>query len=336
MPRASFIVPVRDAADTLDEALGSLLAQTFDDYDVLVFDDGSEDASLAILERAASRDPRLRVVGSERVGLVEALRRLVRAGDAPLLARMDADDTCHPRRLERQVEMLDRREGLALASCLIRCFPDELVAGGMRRYEAWLNSLVEPGEIARDIFVESPLCHPSVVLRREAYERAGGYLDDGLPEDYHLWLRMNRLGLPMAKVPEVLLCWRERPGRVTRTDPRCDPERLAELKLRYLADGPLAGCDSLAIWGAGPTGRGWAGRLGRVGIEVVAHVDIDPRKVGRRTGTGAPIVEPDALAGGIPGGFLLVAVGAPGARSQIRDFLGALGLFDPGDFVCVA
>jgi hypothetical protein len=186
------------------------------------------------------------------------------------------------------------------------------------------------------VFVESPLCHPSVVMRRAAYERAGGYLDDGFPEDYHLWLRFWRLGLPMAKVSAVLFSWRDRPERVTRTDPRCDPSRLAELKLRFLLAGPLRDRGPVAIWGAGPTGRGWARRLRAAGVEVAAHVDIDPRKIGQRAGSGAPIVGPGALAGGIPGGFLLVAVGAAGARQQIRAYLGGLGLSDPDDFVCVA
>jgi hypothetical protein len=206
----------------------------------------------------------------------------------------------------------------------------------MRRYEAWLNGLVEPEQIARDIFVESPLCHPSVLLRRQAYEAAGGYLDDGLPEDYHLWLRFHRLGLAMAKVPEVLFSWRERPDRVTRTDPRCAPERFAELKLRYLVEGPLAGCERVVICGAGPTGRKWGRRLAAAGFAIAAQVDVDPRKIGRRTGTGAPIVAPDSLGAGIPGDALLVAVGTADAREQIRDFLAGLNLRDPADFVCVS
>jgi len=336
LPRASVIIPVRNAAATLDEALASLLTQTFDDFDVLTFDDGSEDDSLAILTRAASLEPRIEVVGSERVGLVGALRRLVDASEAPLLARMDADDVCDPRRLEKQVELLDRRPELALVSCLIRCFPEDSIAGGMRRYAVWVNSLIDPDDIARDIFVESPLCHPSVVLRREAYDRAGGYLDDGYPEDYHLWLRFVEQGLPMAKVPEVLLLWRDRPDRVTRTDPRCAPERFLELKLRFLLLGPLAGRRRIAIWGAGPTGRKWARMLIASGVEVLTHVDVDPNKIGQRTGTGAPIVGPDELARSVPGGYVLVAVGAQGARGRIREFLHDLGLTDPRDFVCVA
>jgi glycosyltransferase involved in cell wall biosynthesis len=336
LPRVSFILPVRNAAQTLPRALDSLFAQTFADFEILAFDDGSDDDSPAVLERAAAADSRLRFVASEHVGLVEALRRLVEASDAPLLARMDADDISPPERLAHQIGLLDERPELALASCLIRCFPEESLAGGMRRYEEWLNSLVEPHEIARDIFVESPLCHPSVVMRRAAYERAGGYLDDALPEDYHLWLRFQRCELPMAKVPRVLFLWRDRPDRVTRTDPRCAPQRLAELKLEFLLSGPLAGRDRIAIWGAGPTGRRWARSLVERGIEIAFHVDVHPRKIHRRTASGAPIVAPKELERELPCGFMLVAVGAPGARSRIRRFLAGVGLCDPVDFVCVA
>jgi hypothetical protein len=337
LPRVSFILPVRNAAATLGEALQSLRAQTFPDFEVLVFDDGSDDGSLAIAQSAADADSRVRVVGSERVGLVAALGRLVECSDAALLGRMDADDRCHPERLARQLELLERRPELDLASCLIRCFPEEHVADGMRRYEAWLNQLVEPHAIARDMFVGSPLCHPSVLMRREAFERAGGYLDDAFPEDYHLWLRFLAQGSLMAKAPAVLFYWRERPDRLTRVDPRCAPERFADLKLRYLLSGPLAGRRRLSIWGAGPIGKGWGRRLAEAGIEVTAHVDVDQHKIGNTIGGQVPVIAAADLADGeIPGGFMLVAVGAPGARGRIRSFLCQLGAREQSDFLCVA
>ena len=77
-----------------------------------------------------------------------------------------------------------------------------------------------PDAIAREIWIESPLAHPSVVMRRTCLERLGGYQDHGWPEDYDLWLRMHLAGERLAKVPEVLLDWREHPARLTRIDSR--------------------------------------------------------------------------------------------------------------------
>jgi cellulose synthase/poly-beta-1,6-N-acetylglucosamine synthase-like glycosyltransferase len=328
-------MPVRDAGELLGPALDSLLAQTYCDFEVVAVDDGSADESLAALEAAAARDPRIRVESTAPRGIVPALARAAELASGELLARMDADDLCEPGRLEAQVELLDRRPDVAVAGCLIRCFPEDELARGMRRYEAWLNSLIEPADHARDAFVESPLCHPSAVMRRADFEAVGGYADDGFPEDYSLWLRLRREGRGLRKVPLVLFHWRDRPERLTRTDPRCAPERIAALKLAFLLDGPLRGRSSVSIWGAGPTGRAWRRRLEGRGVATEVFVDIDPRRIGR-VSKGVPIVPPSGLERGVPGGHLLVAVGSHGARELIRQALAALGLREPGAFTVVA
>lgn len=120
MPRLSVILPVRDGAPTLPAALESLLDQTFTDFEVLLFDDGSRDESGKIVERFASSDRRLRPLGGERVGLVRALERCATAASSPLLGRMDADDICHPQRLEEQVALLDSRPELDAVGCRVR------------------------------------------------------------------------------------------------------------------------------------------------------------------------------------------------------------------------
>jgi glycosyltransferase involved in cell wall biosynthesis len=335
VPRVSFIVPVRNAADTLADALQSLCAQTFTDCEILLFDDGSSDGSVAIAQAAALEDKRIKLVGNERVGLVEALVRLVGSSDSELIARMDADDLSHPKRLEKQVELLDARPDVQLAGSLIRCFPDSAVRGGMRRYEAWLNRICEPEEIAKDIFVESPLCHPSVLMRRAAYDEAGGYLDDGLPEDYGLWLRFFNLGFKMAKVKELLFSWRESETRLTRTDERYAKERFFDLKLRELLAGPLGDVKTIAVWGAGPTGKKWGRALKKSGLKITSFIDIHPQKVGRRA-RGVPIVSYETLEKGLPAEMLIAAVGLTGARRRIRKFMTDLGYRDLLDFICVA
>jgi len=267
--------------------------------------------------------------------LVGALRAAIGASDAELLARMDADDRCHPDRLAKQLEMLDARPELAAVGSAVRCFPAELVAAGMRRYEEWLNSLLTPEQIAGDIFVESPMCHPSVTMRRTAYEAVGGYLDDGCPEDYHLWLRFHAHQLPMAKSPRVLLEWRESADRLTRVDPRYDHDRFFELKERYLLAGPLAERSRITIWGAGRNGRAWGRRLEARGRAIGAYVDVDRRKIGRAI-RGVPIIAPEELEPCGSAQYLVAAVGTTGARPRIREFLHQRGLREPDHFVCVA
>jgi hypothetical protein len=248
---------------------------------------------------------------------------------------MDGDDISHPRRLERQLALLESRPEVAVAGCRVEHFPKAAVGAGMARYEKWLNSLLSSDEIARDIFVESPLCHPSVVMRREAYDRAGAYLEDGTPEDYGLWLRMNALGFEMAKVDEVLFYWRDSPYRFSRNAEQYRADRFLSLKLRHIKSDYLNGRDTVAIWGAGKTGRRLSRGLERLDVRVASFIDIDPQKVGRRV-HGAPVVSLPEKSTDVTAEALLVAVGSASARRQIRGYLTKRGFVELRDFICVA
>ncbi len=332
----SVLLPVRDAGATLEAALSSLARQTLADFEVVAVDDGSVDASGEILDRWAERDRRFVVVHLGRGGLVTALNAGLALCRAPLVARLDGDDVSHPRRLELQAALLAARPEVDVVSCRVRCFPARAVGAGMRRYETWLNSLASHEAVLRERFVESPLAHPAVTLRRAVLVAAGGYRDLGWPEDYDLWLRLAERGARFAAVDRTLLFWRVHASSLTRVDRRYHKHRFPELKAHFLARGPLAGRRAVVLWGAGPTGRRLSRALGREGVTVEAVVDIDPHRVGS-TLHGTPIVGPDALPGRLGGdGVVLVAVASLGAREVIRGRLAAFGLAEGRDFWCVS
>jgi GT2 family glycosyltransferase len=203
----------------------------------------------------------------------------------------------------------------------------------MELYLAWLNSLVTHEDHARDLFVESPLCHPSVMMRRHALESVGGYRDVVWPEDYDLWLRFDQAGWRMAKVPAVLLRWRQHGARATLRDPRYAIERFTDAKAHYLAPRLASMHKAVTVWGAGPTGKRLARALEREGVTATRFVDIDPRKIGG-IARGQQIVSPDALRRG--DATIVVAVGARGARELIRGELLARGFVEGADFVCAS
>ena len=337
-PAVSVLLPVFDAGPYLAECLDSLEAQTFGDYEIVAVDDGSADDSGAILVSRARADPRLVVVTRPHEGLIAPLNAGLELCRGDLIARMDADDVAHPRRLEMQVDALAGDPDLDVVSSLVRHFPDSAVGQGFRVYEEWLNSLVEHDEIVRDRFVESPLAHPSVTLRRRSLTALGGYRDLGWPEDYDLWLRLIAAGSRVRKIPEVLLYWRQHEGRLTRTDRRYAVERFLACKARHLVEGPLHGVSRVVVWGAGQTGRRLSKHLIRGGAPVEAFVDVDPAKVGR-TLRSRPIHGPEDLPellepkGGVP---VVTAVSSRGARTLIRERLGSLGLTETRDFWCAA
>jgi glycosyltransferase involved in cell wall biosynthesis len=335
-PAVSVVLPVRDAAPTLGEALDSLARQSLCDLQVVAVDDGSVDGSGDILDRRAAAEPWLEVVHTPPRGLVAALNSGLSLCGARYVARMDADDISHPRRLELQARELDRRPGIGVVSCLVRHFPAPAVARGARLYEGWLNSLVTPEAIRRERFVESPVAHPSVMVRAEVLERVGGWRDAGWAEDYDLWLRLLEQGVRFSKVQRCLLLWREHGDRLTRTDPRYGRTAFMDCRAHYLLRGPLADRPPVVVWGAGPTGRRLARRLMDGGANLVAFVDIDPDKIGRRR-HGVPVVGPEDLAGLLgPASVVLAAVASRGARDLIRPRLVALGLEEGVSFWCVA
>jgi glycosyltransferase involved in cell wall biosynthesis len=316
---------VKDAEATLLECLHSLRAQTLSDHEVVAVDDGSTDGSRAILESAAGEDRRLRVLRPPGSGLVNALNAGLSAARAPFVARMDADDVALSDRLRLQAERLLADLALDILGTQVEVLGGERNEG-MCAYVLWSNALLDHDAIVRDLLVESPLVHPSVMARTAALRGLGGYRDYDGPEDYDLWLRAAAAGMRFAKLPEVLLQWRDSPGRLTRKHPRYAPARFFERKLQALLEGPLAGGEPVVIWGAGEIGKTWARALRARGASVRGFVEVDPRKLGQRI-HGAPVLAVDE-ASGLGPALHLAAVGQAGARARIRKEALRLGIAD--------
>lgn len=337
-PLISVLLPVHDAERYLPSCLQSLRRQTHGDFEVVAVDDGSTDGSGDLLRRAARADPRIRPVRRPHRGLVATLNHGLSLCRGDLIARIDADDVAHPRRFELQAAALSADRRLAVVSSLVAHFPRRRLGQGFRLYEQWLNSLVEHHDIVRERFIESPLPHPSVMLRRRDLQQAGGYRERGWPEDYDLWLRLAATGKRFGKVPRVLCLWRHHERRLTRTDSRYSVERFLACKAHHLTCGPLAASARVVVWGAGQTGRRLAKHLVRLGAPLAAFIDIDRRKIGK-TLRRLPIHRPRDLPRLLTGGgrsTVLAAVSSRGARRLIRRRLDELGLREAADYWCVA
>lgn len=339
------LLPVRNGARHLPECIRSLRAQTLEEVEFVVVDDHSSDGTGDILDAWAKEDRRVRLLwpreasvpalGSANLGdLVACLERARAAARAPLLARMDHDDVALPERLARQLELMDRQPDVALCGCGVEYFRSGRVGDGSLRYESWLNALIDADAIEQDLFVECPVAHPTFMMRREAVEAVGGYRDLDWPEDYDLLIRLWEAGMRFAKVPEVLLRWRDRPDRLSRTSPRYGPSAFRRLKVCALRRTLLAGREEVIIWGAGPTGKAFSRALTGAGVGVRAFVDPDPRKVGQEI-HGAPVVPPEDV-DTYRGIFCLAAVAKGRGREEIRSALGALGWREMLDFCAVA
>ena len=331
-PAISILLPFHNAAATLAEALESLLAQTFVDWELLAVDDRSEDGSAGIVADFARRDTRVRFLVNEGApGIVGALQTGVAASTSGWVARMDADDRCDPQRLALQWEKARAGEADVITTGVNLLNP---LGEGMARYVAWVNALDSHEAIANARFVENPVIHPSVLMRRSALDEAGGYREVAWAEDHDLWLRMLQQGARFAKVAECLLDWRDSAGRLTRSDARYDEKARQRMRAHYLAAIPEVSERGVAIAGAGPIGKSLARELLGLGIPVHGFFDVHPRRLGEVI-HGAEVAGLEGFGQRWRDAVLLSAVGLAGVREEIRGLAAGAGYVEGRDLWCV-
>lgn len=337
-PRISVVLPVYNALPTLARTFDSLERQTFQDWEALAIDDGSQDGSTEWLTERARHDPKIHLVCRPHAGLVAALNAGLELARGEWVARLDADDECAPDRFAAQLAFADLNPSLGLVGCLVEFAGDRIADAGYAAHVDWLNSLVRPEEIQFSRFIESPFAHPSVLFRRRLVQDHGGYRTGEFPEDYELWLRWLEAGVRMAKVPRTLLRWHDSPARLSRTDPRYSLESFFRLKAgflaRWLAQHPGLASRPLLIWGAGRLTRRRVAFLEAEGVQVSGFIDVDPRKQGHRP-DGRTVHAPETMP---PRErcFVVGYVSLRGARDYQRNILIQKGFVEGTDFLFAA
>ena len=209
-PVISVLLPVRNGALYIDEALRSIFAQTEQDFEVIAVDDGSSDETPARLKEWAARDPRVVIIKLSGVGPALALNAAISEARGEYLARMDADDVSHPGRFEAQIHLLVRQRDVGACGTWVRTF-------GVAGRHTWRHPATDFGIRARLVF-DSPLAHPSVMIRRDAVKDMNPIYrqEFGRAEDYDLWERLGKT-CKLANVPRVLLNYRMHTNQVTVT-----------------------------------------------------------------------------------------------------------------------
>lgn len=230
-PPLSVVMPVRNAAPFLDACVKSILAQTFADFEFVIFDDGSTDGSSAMLASWAARDARVRVVRSDvSLGLVGSSNAAVRASLAPIAARMDADDVAHPDRLAEQHAILAREADVVLVGTVF----EGIDASGrtVRSPDRW--RLLRPSPFA-------PFPHGSIMFRRDAFDAIGGY-DPRTEywEDLDLFRRLAARGRVFV-LPQALYRYRFHASNVRLADRSAEVERAVARMWRAVAPRHRAG-----------------------------------------------------------------------------------------------
>lgn len=203
-PPISVLMPVYNSARHLPAAMESVLGQDFDDFEFVIVDDGSTDASLKLLQRYAAQDQRIRLISRPNTGIVGALNDGLAAARGEFVARMDSDDLCMPSRFTCQLEYLQHHQ--------------ECLAVGSR-----ILLIDEEGWPIRDMCTEqtheeidamnlrgggAAMNHPAVMFRTAVVRNLGGYRQELIyAEDLDLWLRLAEIGR-LCNLPQALLHYR--------------------------------------------------------------------------------------------------------------------------------
>lgn len=203
------LMTVRNGAPYLGKAIESVIGQTFKDWHLIVVDDGSTDATPAILEEYVARDSRIQVLVGKQRGIAAAANIGLSQARAPLVARLDADDLALPDRLRRQKKFMDENPAVVALGSYVQLIDKSDRRMGLRRVPT------NPKEIRSTLRTRNCIYHPSSIIRLEDLINHGGYREQFQnAEDYDLWLRLSGSG-ELANEGDVLTLYRKHSDQIT-------------------------------------------------------------------------------------------------------------------------
>lgn len=225
-PKVSIILPVYNAALYLREAIESLLNQTFSDFELLIYNDGSVDESDKVISTFS--DPRIKYLAFEKnKGLIHVLNTGLKQASGQYIVRMDADDVCEKDRIYKQVEFMDNHREVGACGTQLKILGTQQIVARP----------CQDNELRWWIFKSSPLAHPSVIIRRSVLTdhqlvfNAEAYV----AEDFDLWWRMAFF-TKLANLPEALLHYRLHPGQESsaKTDAQTNNHRKSLVEFMHI------------------------------------------------------------------------------------------------------
>lgn len=207
-PKITVLMPVYNAQQYLNEAIDSILNQTFTDFEFLIINDGSTDGSKKII--LSYKDPRIRYLENKKnLGVTKTLNRGLRLAKGEYIARMDADDISLPNRFKKQVEFIEKNLQVAVCGTWAR-----LIGNKSHNNDIW-KSPSDFQSIKSLALFYSPIYHPTVLIRNNMLKRYNLSYNPSFThaEDYELWVRIMKKA-KVANLKEVLLFHRIHPGEV--------------------------------------------------------------------------------------------------------------------------
>lgn len=197
--KVSVLMGIYNCADTLKQAVDSIINQTYSNWELILCDDGSTDNTYSVASEIAKLDNRIILLKNEKnLGLNKTLNNCLNAATGNLVARMDGDDDCPPDRFEKQIAFLIAHKDFDIVSSHMAFF-DENGEWGVSKFPEFPTK--------EQVVVSNPICHAPVMMRKECMDAVGGYTEDKRMlrvEDVNLWIKLYTKGYKAYNIQEPL------------------------------------------------------------------------------------------------------------------------------------
>ncbi len=252
----SIIMPFKNCGDFLEETIGSILNQTYENWELIAINDHSADNSEELIQNL-TKDKRIKVITNNGDGIINALQTGYKIVKGNYITRMDADDIMQPSKLEVMQRLLYESSTKKVVIGKVHYFKSNgsEIGNGYLNYENWINSLAEKGNSFKEIYKECPIPSPSWMLKRELFEEIGGFNSSIYPEDYELAFRMYEYNLTVVSTKEKVHLWRDYETRTSRTHENYKDNRFLSLKVNQFIKLDYNQKQRLSLLGAGKKGK---------------------------------------------------------------------------------
>lgn len=333
-PKVSILLPIISSAETLSDAIDSILNQTFEAFELILIDHRSDEENAVDANHFVSLDPRIKIIHNSGKNLTKKLNSGIESAKSKYIAIMDERDIAYSNRIEKQYHFLESNNDISLVTTQIKNstqieFPEEFER--LNQYINWLNRIITPNDFSINRFIETPYVLSTLMFRKDLTIRFGGFQSGDYPTEFEFTLRWLDQGLKMCKIPEILCDWNYSLDRFNFNEERFFDQGLFETKSRYLQSWLKENnkyYPEVVVWGAGRSSRQKFYILHELGLEAKFFIDL-------RANPEHKVIQYQNTP---PAGnnFIISYVSNRAAREKIRTFLVELGYIEGINFICVA
>lgn len=330
LPLVSILVPFKNTERFLAACIQSVIEQTFQNWEMILIDDGSTDGSYNTVNAFAEQDARIQLFKNLGSGIIDALQLALSKSKGEFITRMDSDDIMMPNKIEVLANNLLTHGKKHVAVGLVKYFAEGGVKPGYKSYENWLNKLTRTGSNYNEIYKECVIPSPCWMVYRTDLLACDAFNPHIYPEDYDLTFRFYKSGYKCIPCNEILHQWRDYSTRTSRTHIHYAQNHFTSLKINHFLDIDFNPNKTLVVWGAGTKGKIIAQTLVERNIDFEWICD-NPKKIGKDI--YGKTMQPFETLSKIKNPQSIITVANKVAQKEIRAYLKNLDLKPVEDYV---